>query len=56
MFGALNFAGLVVAPLMISAPRSMKLTDRDPGLSDDPNISASDTMNDVARLPYKPTT
>jgi hypothetical protein len=39
-------AGLVVAPLMVVAPMSMMLTDRDRSLSDDPSTSASDTMGE----------
>jgi hypothetical protein len=55
MFSALDFVGLVVAALMVLAPMSMMLTDRDLGRNN-PNTSASDTMDDIARLPLKPST
>lgn len=56
MFSALDFVGLVVAALMVLAPMSMMLTDRDLGRVNNPNTSASDTMDDIARLPLKPST
>ncbi|MFM9862588.1 MAG: hypothetical protein ACKVRO_03175 [Micropepsaceae bacterium] len=56
MFSTLDFAGLVVAASMILAPMSMMLTDRDQGFSMNPETSSSDNMDDLARMPLKPST